>query len=84
VQGAGIHHNPTPGPAGEKFVYGQVWVCLAWLARNPVCDTLALPLRALFYVRAKDVPTLAKNHLELPKQAPTRGGVSALDDGVAC
>src|SRR3712207_4836033 len=19
VQGAGIHHNPTPGPAGEKF-----------------------------------------------------------------
>jgi hypothetical protein len=20
VQGAGIHHNPTPGPAGEKFV----------------------------------------------------------------
>src|SRR5438105_6548378 len=20
VEGAGIHHNPTPGPAGEKFV----------------------------------------------------------------
>jgi hypothetical protein len=20
VQGAGIHHNPTPGPAGEKYV----------------------------------------------------------------
>jgi len=20
VQGAGVHHNPTPGPAGEKFV----------------------------------------------------------------
>src|SRR5262249_52087457 len=30
VQGAGIHHNPTPGPAGEHFVYGHVWVCLAW------------------------------------------------------
>ena len=26
VQGAGIHHNPTPGPAGAKFVYGHVWV----------------------------------------------------------
>jgi hypothetical protein len=31
VQGAGIHHNPTPGPAGEKFVYGHIWVTLAWL-----------------------------------------------------
>jgi hypothetical protein len=23
VQGAGVHHNPSPGPAGEKFVYGH-------------------------------------------------------------
>src|SRR5262245_11300131 len=22
VEGGGTHHNPTPGPAGEKFVYG--------------------------------------------------------------
>jgi hypothetical protein len=62
VQGAGIHHNPTPGPAGEKFIYGHVWVCLAWLARHPAWDTLALPLRALLYVRAKDVPKLAKHY----------------------
>jgi hypothetical protein len=62
VQGAGIHHNPTPRPAGEKFVYGHVWVCLAWLARHPAWDTLALPLRALLYVRAKDVPKLAEHY----------------------
>jgi DDE superfamily endonuclease len=60
VQGAGVHHNPTPGPAGERFVYGHVWVTLAWLARHPLWDTLALPLRALLYVRAKDVPQLAQ------------------------
>ncbi len=60
VQGAGVHHNPTPGPAGERFVYGHIWVTLAWLARHPLWDTLALPLRALLYVRAKDVPKLAK------------------------
>src|SRR5487761_1603742 len=35
VQGAGIHHNPSPGPAGEKFVYGHIWVTLAWLAHHP-------------------------------------------------
>jgi len=60
VQGAGVHHNPTPGPAGEKFVYGHVWVTLAWVVRHPLWDTLSLPLRALLYVRAKDVPALAK------------------------
>src|SRR6186997_143967 len=31
VEGAGIHHNPTPGPAGEKYVYGHVWVTLTAL-----------------------------------------------------
>jgi hypothetical protein len=46
VQGAGIHHNPTPGLAGEKFVYGHVWVTQAWLARHLAWHTLALPLRA--------------------------------------
>lgn len=62
VQGAGIHHNPSPGPAGEKFVYGHVWVTLAWLAHHPAWNTLALPLRALLYVRAKDVPVLTKHY----------------------
>jgi len=60
IQGAGVHHNPSPGPAGEKFVYGHVWVTLAWVVRHPRWDTLSLPLRALLYVREKDVPALAK------------------------
>ena len=36
VEGAGVHHNPTPGPAGSPHVYGHVWV-------DSVCwsDTLA-------------------------------------------
>src|SRR3954454_25125831 len=25
VQGAGVHHNPTPGPAGSPYVYGHVF-----------------------------------------------------------
>jgi len=58
VQGAGIHHNPTPGPAGEKFLYGHVWVTLAALAKHPAWGTLALPLQASLYVRRKDVDSL--------------------------
>ena len=33
---------------------------MAWVVRHPLLQTLALPLRALLYVRAKDVPALAK------------------------
>jgi hypothetical protein len=62
VPGAGIHHNPTPGPAGAKFVYGPIGVTLAWLVHHPAWDTLALPLRALLYVRVKEIPKLATHY----------------------
>lgn len=55
VEGAGIHHNPTPGPADQKFLYGHIWVTIAWLAHHPRWGTIGLPLRALLYVRAKHV-----------------------------
>lgn len=58
VQGAGIHHNPTPGPADAKFLYGHIWVTLAWVTRHPLWGTIGLPLRAMLYVRQKDIPKL--------------------------
>ncbi len=58
VEGAGLHHNPTPGPAGQPFVYGQVWVTLARLTRHARFGTIALPVRAEVYIRRKDVPRL--------------------------
>lgn len=60
VEGAGVHHNPTPGPADGKWLYGHNWVCLAWLAAHPAWGVMALPLRSLLYVRAVDVPALDK------------------------
>jgi hypothetical protein len=62
VQGAGIHHNPTPGPAGEKFVYGHVWVTLAALAKHAAWGTIALPLQASLYIRRKDIDTLPADY----------------------
>lgn len=59
VEGAGIHHNPTPGPAGERFVYGHVWVCVAAVVHHPDWGTRALPLRAELYTRAKDIQAMA-------------------------
>src|SRR5881227_2574735 len=35
VEGCGIHHNPSPGAAGTKFLYGYVLVIAPALASQP-------------------------------------------------
>ena len=62
VQGAGVHHNPTPGPAGSSFVYGHVFVVLGLLVRHQAWGTIALPLLSRLYIRRKDLPALAPKH----------------------
>jgi hypothetical protein len=62
VQGAGVHHNPTPGPAGSPYVYGHVFVVLGLLAAHPAWGVVALPLLARLYVRKKDLPGIAPKH----------------------
>jgi hypothetical protein len=62
VEGAGVHHNPTPGPADGKWLYGHNWVALAWLPRHPLWGVIALPLRSMLYVREVDVPKLAEKY----------------------
>jgi hypothetical protein len=60
VEGAGIHHNPTPGPAEQKYVYGHVWVTLALIARHPSWGAIGLPLLSKLYVRRKNFPRVPK------------------------
>ena len=62
VQGAGVHHNPCPGPAGAPFVYGHVWVVLGLLACHPAWGVIALPLLARLYVRRKDLASIDPPH----------------------
>ena len=62
VQGAGIHHNPTPGPAGSPYVYGHVFVVLALLVAHPAWGVIALPLLARLYIRKKDLPGIDPKH----------------------
>lgn len=58
VEGADIHRNPTPGPADQMYLYGHIWVTLSLAVRHPLCGALALPLRAMLYVRQKTMPTI--------------------------
>jgi hypothetical protein len=60
VEGAGIHHNPTPGPAEQKFVYGHVWVTLSWVVRHTLWGTIGLPLLACLYVRRANLAALPR------------------------
>ncbi len=76
VQGAGIHHNPAPGPADQKFLYGHIWVTVSLILRHPLWQTIGLPLVGLLYVRAKDIAKIPQQHgwqfrtkLELALQA---------------
>ncbi len=62
VQGAGLHHNPCPGPAPAPFVYGHVWVVLGLLVGHPLWGTSALPLLARMYVRRQDLPAIEPRH----------------------
>jgi hypothetical protein len=62
VQGAGVHHNPAPGPAGAPHVYGHVWVVLGLLATHPGWGVVALPLLARLYVRRKDLAGIDARH----------------------
>jgi hypothetical protein len=59
VEGAGVHHNPTPGPSNQPFLYGHNFVTLALLADHPDWGTIALPVRAELYVRQKDLLKVA-------------------------
>jgi hypothetical protein len=62
VQGAGVHHNPTPGPAGSPYVYGHVFVVLGLLVTHKAWGVIALPLLARLYVRKKDLPGIDPKH----------------------
>lgn len=62
VEGAGVHHNPTPGPADGQWLYGHNWVRLAWLRKHPAWGVIAQPLRSLLYVREVDVPKLVEKY----------------------
>jgi hypothetical protein len=61
VQGAGLHHNPTSGPDDHKFIYGHVWVTLAWVVRHARWGAIALPLWAMLYVKQKDIASLSEH-----------------------
>jgi hypothetical protein len=65
VVGAGVHRDPTPGPSGNKHLYGHIWVMLSWVVRHPTWGPIGLPIRSLMYIRRLTFQTPAMR-LEKP------------------
>ena len=59
VEGAGVHHSPTTTASDSRFLYGHIWVTIAVVLRHPLWHVIGLPLRALMYVRKKDMPKIS-------------------------
>jgi len=62
VQGADIHHNPTPGPADQQYLYGHIWVTASIAVRHAAWGTIALPLWGLLYVRQRTIASIPKEY----------------------
>lgn len=62
VEGANIHHNPTPGPGDHEWLYGHNWVTAAVLLSHFQWGTIALPILAFMYVRKVDIAALNEKH----------------------
>lgn len=60
VEGADVHHNPTPGPADQPYLYGHIWVTISLALRHPKWGPIGLPLRAMLYVRKRTIPTIPR------------------------
>lgn len=61
VEGADVHRNPAPGPVDQPFLYGHIWVTISLVLRHPLWGALALPLRAMLYVRKQTMSTIPKH-----------------------
>ena len=60
VEGADVHHNPTPGPADQPYLFGHVWVTESLALRHPRWGPIGLPLRAMLYVRKRTMETIPR------------------------
>jgi hypothetical protein len=58
IEGAGYHHNPTPGRTNAKYCYGHSWVVAVLVVTHPTFGEISFPISAELYLRQKEVDKL--------------------------
>jgi hypothetical protein len=58
IEGAGYHHNPTPGRTNAKTCFGHSWVVAVLVVTHPAFGEISLPIAAELYLRQKEIDKL--------------------------
>ena len=55
IEGAGYHHNPTPGRTNAKTCFGHSWVVAVLVVTHPAFGEISFPIAAELYLRQKEI-----------------------------
>ena len=58
IEGAGYHHNPTPGRTNAKTCFGHSWVVAVLVVTHPLFGEISFPIDAVLYLRQKEIDKL--------------------------
>jgi len=58
IEGAGYHHNPTPGKTDATLCYGHSWGVAALVVAHPLFGEISFPIAAELYLRQKEIDRL--------------------------
>jgi hypothetical protein len=62
IEGAGYHHNPTPGRTNAKHCFGHSWVVAVLVVTHPIFGEISLPIAAELYLRQKEIDKLNEKY----------------------
>ena len=62
IEGAGFHHNPTPGRTNAKTCFGHSWVVAVLVVTHPMFGEISFPVAAELYLRKKEIDKLRKKY----------------------
>jgi hypothetical protein len=62
IEGAGWHHNPTPGKTDAEYCYGHSWVVATLVIAHPLFGEVSFPIASSLYLRKNEIKKLAKKY----------------------
>ncbi|MCL2623932.1 MAG: transposase [Planctomycetaceae bacterium] len=62
IEGAGYHHNPTPGRTNAKTCFGHSWVVAVLVVTHPLFGEISFPMDAVLYLRQKEIDKLDEKY----------------------
>jgi hypothetical protein len=62
IEGAGYHHNPTPGRTNAEHCFGHSWVVAVLVVTHPAFGEISFPISAELYLRQKEIDKLKEKY----------------------